>query len=74
MTARLTGKRRVEREGFEAGELLHSCLLHALAENVLPGVQLKEFDALQYLIRLLQPLSGIILEGRGGHCNARCSQ
>lgn len=37
---------------------------------MLPGIQLKELDALQYLVCLLQPLGGIILEGRRGDRNA----
>ena len=43
---RLTGHGSVESEGLEAGELFASGLLHAVTEDVLPGVQLQQLDAL----------------------------
>lgn len=42
----LTGHRCVESEGFEAGELFASGFLHTVAEDVLPGIQLQQLNAL----------------------------
>lgn len=58
---RLTGYGGVESEGLQAGELLAARLLHAVAEDVLPGVELQQLDAPQQLISLLQTLAGVLL-------------
>lgn len=42
----LTGHRCVKSKGFEAGELFASSFLHTVAEDVLPGVQLQQLNAL----------------------------
>lgn len=57
----LTGYGRVESEGLQAGELFAPGLLHAVAEDALPGVQLQQLDAPQQLIGLLQTLAGVFL-------------
>ncbi len=53
--------RFVEGKALQAGELFAPGLLHARAEDVLPGVQLQELDATEQFIGLLQPLAGIFL-------------
>lgn len=58
-----TGYGCVKSEGLQAGELFASGLLHAVPEDVLPGVQLQQLDAPQQLVGLLQALTGIFLEG-----------
>lgn len=58
---RLTGYGRVESKSLQAGELLAPGLLHAVTEDVLPGVQLQQFDTPQQLISLLQTLTGVLL-------------
>lgn len=63
---RLTGYGGVESEGLQAGELLAAGLLHAVAEDVLPGVQLQQLDAPQQLVGLLQTLAGVLLAARPG--------
>lgn len=45
----LTGHGGVEGEGPEAGELFASGFLHAVAEDVLPGVQFQQLNAFQDL-------------------------
>lgn len=62
----LTGYGGVEREGLQAGELFAARLLHTVAEDVLPGVQLQQLDAPQQLIGLLQTLAGILLAAPPG--------
>lgn len=57
-----TGYGRVKSEGLQAGELFAPGLLHAVPEDVLPGVQLQQLDAPQQLVGLLQTLTGIFLE------------
>lgn len=49
----LTGYGRVESESLQAGQLFAPGLLHAVAEDALPGVQLQQLDAPQQLIGLL---------------------
>lgn len=62
----LTGYGGVESEGLQAGQLLAPGLLHAVAEDALPGVQLQQLDASQQLVGLLQTLAGVLLPaGRG---------
>lgn len=58
----LTGHGCVESEGLEAGELFASGLLHAVTEDVLPGVELQQLDALQDLRGLLQTIRGVLLK------------
>lgn len=57
----LTGYGRVESEGLQAGQLFAPGLLHAVAEDALPGVQLQQLDAPQQLVGLLQTLTGVFL-------------
>lgn len=64
----LTGYGGVESEGLQAGQLFAPGLLHAVAEDALPGIQLQQLDASQQLVGLLQTLAGVILPaGRGQH-------
>ncbi len=42
----LTGHGCVESKGLEAGQLFASGLLHTVTEDILPGVQLQQLDAL----------------------------
>lgn len=64
----LTGYGGVESEGLQAGQLFAPGLLHAVAEDALPGVQLQQLDASQQLVGLLQTLAGVFLPaGRGRH-------
>lgn len=63
---RLTGHRCVESKGFEAGQLFAPGVLHVAAEDVLPGVQLQQLDALQDLCGLLQPICGVFLRDAAG--------
>lgn len=49
----LTGYGGVESEGLQAGQLFAPGLLHAVAEDALPGVQLQQLDASQQLVGLL---------------------
>lgn len=49
----LTGYGRVESEGLQAGQLFAPGLLHAVAEDALPGVELQQLDAPQQLVGLL---------------------
>lgn len=51
--AGLTGYGGVESEGLQAGQLFAPGLLHAIAEDALPGVQLQQLDAPQQLVGLL---------------------
>lgn len=62
----LTGHGGVEGEGLEAGELFAPGVLHAVGEDVLPGIELQQLDALQDLRGLLQPISGVFLGGGAG--------
>lgn len=64
--AGLTGYGRVESEGLQAGQLLAPGLLHAVAEDALPGVQLQQLDAPQQLVGLLQTLAGMFLPAGSG--------
>lgn len=59
-----TGYGRVNSKGPQAAELSASGLLHAVAEDVLPGVQLQQLDAAQQLVGLLQPLAGVFLKSQ----------
>lgn len=61
----LTGDGGVEGEGLQAGQLLAPGLLHAVAEDALPGVQLEQLDAPQQLVGLLQALAGVFLPAAG---------
>lgn len=49
----LTGYGCVKSEGLQAGELFAPGLLHAVTEDVLPGVELQQLDAPQQLVGLL---------------------
>ena len=60
-TESLTGQGSVEGEGAQAGELVAAGLLHAVAEGVLPGVQLQQLNALQDLRGLLQTVRRVVL-------------
>lgn len=57
----LTGHGCVEAKGPEAGELFSSGLLHAVTEDILPGVQLQQLNAFQDLWGLLQAIRGVFL-------------
>lgn len=57
----LTGHGGVEGESLEAVELFAPGFLHAVAEDVLPGVELQQLDALQDLGGLLQPVGRVFL-------------
>lgn len=57
----LTGYGCVESKSLQAGEFFATGFLHAVTEDVLPGVQLQQLDAPQQLISLLQPLTGVLL-------------
>lgn len=52
-TRSLTGYGCVQSEGLQAGELFAPGLLHAVTEDVLPGVELQQLDASQQLVGLL---------------------
>lgn len=67
----LTGYGSVEGEGLQAGELLAPGLLHAVAEDALPGVQLQQLDAPQQLISLLQTFAGVLLAAGPGTQSTR---
>lgn len=60
----LTGHGGVESKRPEAGEFFASGLLHAVAEDILPGVELQQLYALQDLCRLFQTVCGVFLQGR----------
>lgn len=49
----ITGYGCVKSKGPQAGELFAPGLLHAVTEDVLPGVQFQQLDAAQQLIGLL---------------------
>lgn len=57
----LTGHGCVEGEGPEAGELFASGFLHAVTEDVLPGVQLQQLNTFQDLGGLLQAIGRVLL-------------
>ena len=61
----LTGHGGVEGECAQAGELLAAGVLHAVTEDVLPGVELQQLNALQDLCGFLQALRGVILREEG---------
>ena len=60
----LTGDGGVQGEGLQAAQLLAAGLLHAVTEDVLPGVELQQLDAAQQLVGLLQTLAGVVLGGK----------
>ena len=57
----LTGAGGADGKGPEAGHLLLAGHLDPRAEDVLPGIQLEQFDATEHLVGLLQPLIGVLL-------------
>ena len=68
----LTGHGGVEGEGPEAGELLPSGFLHAVAEDILPGVKLQQLYTLQDLRGLLQTICRVLLKAEENKVTKGC--